>query len=80
MDEKKKGLRKLLKFDKKDIPWVFICIIIIFLTFAYKHDTAICREVIKDPCKYCGSYQQIVNPMGEDIPTEVIFNISFPDT
>jgi len=36
------------------IDWIMIIVIVMFLfsAWAYKHDTAECRKLISDPCKY----------------------------
>lgn len=51
-------VKKKLHFDwKKDWFWIVFTIIVIFTAWAYKHDMAVCQDVMKDPCKYCGRCQ-----------------------
>lgn len=33
---------------------MFILGLLLFIIYAYKHDTALCREVLQNPLQYCG--------------------------
>lgn len=51
------------KFNKRNFlmggSWVnfleicAVLIILLFIVWAYKHDTAVCQDIFKNPCKYC---------------------------
>jgi len=37
----------------KFLMLVFVLIMLLFIVWAYRHDTATCVDIVKNPCKYC---------------------------
>jgi hypothetical protein len=50
---KEKNWKRLFKWERGDWLWLVIFILILFSAYSYQRDTALCREIVKEPCNYC---------------------------
>ena len=50
-------------------------VFVLFMAWAYLHDTAACRDVAADPCSYCTVLRQV--PGGE-LPSVNLTGINWP--
>lgn len=50
-------------------------VFVLFMAWAYLHDTAECRQVASDPCRYCQVIRQV--PGGE-LPSINLTGINWP--
>jgi len=70
MNEK---LKKLLTWDKNDWFWLFFFIMLGLLIWGYQKDTAICKEIVRNPCDYCQA--QIQNELAKKVmPSNIFLN------
>ncbi len=50
---KQKKWKRLFRWGKGDLLWAIIFVLLLFSVYGYMRDTALCREIVKDPCNYC---------------------------
>jgi len=83
--KKKFEWKNLLTFDiKKDWPTLLIVAWIIYMSWAFAHETAECREIVNNPYPYCNEYCESIKGIdigrqqGLGLPvSEGIKNFSF---
>jgi len=63
----KENLKKLFKFEWRDLIWVVFFIFLLLSIYGYKKDIEVCRDVLINPCEYC--YAQLSNQNIQNITT-----------
>ena len=50
-----KNYKNLFKWEgfKKEIWWILFIIFLLFITWSYKYETQICRDIAEDPEEFC---------------------------